>query len=59
MKPIVEDLVARKNNFAKWLNLTFAFIFLATALKVAFRGISFFNVYYCKDVTNNPTSKEY
>ena len=41
MKPIVEDLVARKNNFAKWLNLTFAFIFLATALKVAFRGISF------------------
>ena len=28
MKPIVEDLVVRKNNFVKWLNLTIAFIFL-------------------------------
>ena len=29
MKPVVEDLVVRKNNFVKWLNLGFAVIFLS------------------------------
>ena len=29
MKPVVEDLVVRKNNFVKWLNLAFAVIFLS------------------------------
>ena len=28
MKPVVEDLVVKKNNFVKWLNLAFAVIFL-------------------------------
>ena len=29
MKPVVEDLVVRKNNFVKWLNQGFAIIFLS------------------------------